>query len=91
MDKLYEKYENFILLRDFNDWGHNVNINAEMTADAMQIFCDTYNIKSLVKEPTCFKNVINPSCIDLILTNGFSSHVFKILRFLKWVCLISTS
>ena len=26
-------------------------------------------VKNLVKEPTCFKNHINPSCIDLILTN----------------------
>ena len=35
----------------------------------MSIFCTTYNLKNLVKEPTCFKNVENPSCIDLILTN----------------------
>ena len=25
--------------------------------------------KNLVKEPTCFKSLVNPSCIDLILTN----------------------
>ena len=24
---------------------------------------------NLIKEPTCFKSVSNPSCIDLILTN----------------------
>ena len=35
----------------------------------MQDFCDVYNLKCLVKEPTCFKNPENPSCIDLILTN----------------------
>ena len=28
-----------------------------------------HNFKNLVKEPTCFKNIENPSCIDLILTN----------------------
>ena len=64
LDKLYEKYEHFILLGDFN---------AEMTEDAMEIFCDTHNLKNLVKEPTCFKSVNNPSCIDLILTNRASS------------------
>ena len=39
----------------------------------MQTFCDTYNLKSLVKKPTCFKNLDNPSCIDLILTNRIKS------------------
>ena len=29
----------------------------------------TYNLKSLVKQKTRFKNPDNPSCIDLILTN----------------------
>ena len=55
-----EKYENFILLGDFN---------AEMSEDAMQIFCNTYNFKNLVIEKTCFKNIEKPTCIDLILTN----------------------
>ena len=35
----------------------------------MEQFCATYNLKSVIKEPTCFKSVDNPSCIDLILTN----------------------
>ena len=35
----------------------------------MSVFCSIYNLKNLVKEPTCSKNVENPSCIDLILTN----------------------
>ena len=35
----------------------------------MSDFCETYNLENLVKEPTCFKNPNNPSCIDLILTN----------------------
>ena len=35
----------------------------------MKQFCASYNLKSLIKEPTCFKSVDNPSCIDLILTN----------------------
>ena len=32
-------------------------------------FCEFYNLKSLIKQPTCFKNPENPSCIDLFLTN----------------------
>ena len=32
-------------------------------------FCNTYNLRCLEKEATCLKNVHNPSCIDLILTN----------------------
>ena len=33
----------------------------------MNDFSNVNNLKSLSKEPTCFKN--NPSCIDLFLTN----------------------
>ena len=35
----------------------------------MENFCAVYNLKSLIKEPTCFKNLNKPTCIDLILTN----------------------
>ena len=60
LNDLRLKYDNFILIGDFN---------SEMHVDAMEVFCTTYNFKNLVKEPTCFKNADNPSCIDLILTN----------------------
>ena len=36
----------------------------------ISVFCDTYGLKSLIKEPTCYKNPENPSCIDHILTNN---------------------
>ena len=35
----------------------------------MSEFCLDYNLKNLIKEPTCFKTPENPSCIDLIRTN----------------------
>ena len=35
----------------------------------MTEFCTSFNLKSLISEPTCFKNVDKPSCIDLMLTN----------------------
>ena len=55
------KYEHFLVLRDFN-------VCVEYSS--MSVICDTYNLKSLIREPTCYKNPENPSCIDLILTNG---------------------
>ena len=33
-------------------------------------FIDNYNLINLIGEPTYFKSQENPSCIDLILTNG---------------------
>ena len=35
----------------------------------MKLFCENYNLKSLIKQPTCYKNPNKPTCIDLILTN----------------------
>ena len=49
-----------ILLGDFN-----VCVDDE----TMRNFCNSYSLHSLIKQPTCFKNPENPSCIDLILTN----------------------
>ena len=37
--------------------------------DKMIDFCNLFTLKNLIKEPTCYKNSNNPSCIDLILTN----------------------
>ena len=60
LNELSIKYDNFILIGDFN---------SEIHEEPLNIFCTTYNLKNLIKEPTCFKNIDNPSCIDLILTN----------------------
>ena len=54
------KYDNFIVLGD---------LKTEISNSFVEQFCASYNLKSLIKEPTCFKSVDNPSCIDLILTN----------------------
>ena len=40
-----------------------------MEANYISAFSDTYDLKSLIKEPTCCKKPNKPSCIDLILTN----------------------
>ena len=58
------RLDNFILLGDFNSAAHE---------NAMKEFCDTYSLKHLVTEATCFKNPLNPSSIDVILTNRWKS------------------
>ena len=60
LNKYLSKYDNIILLGDFN---------SEKNENAITEFGEIYNLENLVNKPTCFKNPINPSCIDLILTN----------------------
>ena len=40
-----------------------------MTNNYLEEFCASYNLMNLIKEPTCFKNIDNPTLIDHILTN----------------------
>ena len=54
------KYENFIVLRDFN---------AEMTNAHMEELFSVYNFKSLIKDPIYFKNTEKPTTTDHILIN----------------------
>ena len=53
-------YDNILVLGD---------LNSESSEPYLNDFCDAFNLKNLVKSPTCFKNPDNPSCIDLFLTN----------------------
>ena len=48
----------------------NINIKKENSTayDKLEEFCDTFNLKNLVKSETCFMNN-HKSTIDLILTN----------------------
>ena len=41
----------------------------EINDSAISVFSDSYDLESLIKEPTCYKNPNKPSCIDLILIN----------------------
>ena len=43
--------------------------NAVVLETFMTSFCEPYNLKSIIKEPTCFENLEKPSCIELMLTN----------------------
>ena len=43
--------------------------NAQISDMKLDIFYSIWNLESLGKEPTCFKNPNSPFCIDLFLTN----------------------
>ena len=49
------------------------DFNSQIEEEPMTDFCETYNLQNLVKEPTCYKNVHNPTLIDLILTSRVNS------------------
>ena len=64
LDKYLKSYDNILVMGDFN---------SEFKEGPIKLFCESYNLKSLIKTPTCYKNPTNPTCIDLILTNRFNS------------------
>ena len=49
------------------------DLNAKINLGCMKLFCHTYDLSSLIKVPTCYKNLEKPSCIDMILTNPLKS------------------
>ena len=55
------EYDKILLLGYFN---------VEANEKPMEEFCLVNNFEHLIKRPTCFKNIENPSCIDFILTNS---------------------
>ena len=64
IDIYSEFYSNFLLIGDYN---------SEETDPQLSRFLHQYEAKNLVKDPTCFKNPDNPSCIDLLITNKCQS------------------
>ena len=45
------------------------NFNTEIDEKYMQSFCDNYSLKSLIRQPICYKIFEKLICIDLVLTN----------------------
>ena len=46
LDNYIGNYDNILLFGDFN---------SEFSEPCLKVFCDIYNLKSLEKEPTCYK------------------------------------
>ena len=46
------------------------DIDVKANDSAMSVFSDTFNLKNLIKETTCYKNPNKPSRIDLMLTKN---------------------
>ena len=73
LDLCSSKYEKILILGDFN---------VEIKEANMKSFCENYNLKSLAKQATCYKNPNKSTCIDLILTNV--PRMFQGTRFLAY-------
>ena len=57
----YSRYDKVLLVGDFN---------TEISEQRIESFLFMHEPCNLVKEKTCFKNMQNLSCIDLLLTNN---------------------
>ena len=64
LDFYSTRYDKFLLAGDFNTQEDN---------EVLEDFLEDYHAKNLVKDPTCYKNAENPSCIDLFITNSYQS------------------
>ena len=60
LDNYSSKYDSFFLLG---------GLNSEPAESAVRVFSEIYCCKNLVKDNTCFKNLLKFSCIYLIITN----------------------
>ena len=63
-DLLLANYEHFFLM-----WNPNVKSHKGFLKE----FCDLYNLKNLIKVPTCFKNPDFPTSIDVMFTTSYRS------------------
>ena len=57
----YSRYDTLSLVRAFF---------TKISEHCIESFLYIHELCNLVKEKTCFKNIQNPSCIDLLLTNN---------------------
>ena len=49
------------------------DFNVNVKKVTLNLFCNQYKLKWLDKNPSCYKNTDNSSCIDLILTSTAKS------------------
>ena len=60
IDVFTSKYDNLLFIGDFN---------ARLEDTSVKNVCRSYNLTSMINQPTCYKNPERPSNIDLISTN----------------------
>ena len=76
LDSLNSKYEKFLLTRDFNSEDQEIEISS---------FLNNHEATNIVKEKTCFKSALNPSCLELFLQaalKALSTHIVFLVGFL---------
>ena len=73
LDRFSLDYEKIIMFGDFD---------IEITENHMKSFRENYDLKNLIKQPTCYKNPTNLTCINLLLTNVSRSFQQGCLTFI---------
>ena len=77
LDNYISRYDNILFPGDFSP---------QPSENFANDFCNVYNLLNLVQEPTCFKNLDNPSCIDFFNKQSkmLSKHYDNISRDLRF-------
>lgn len=65
LDKNVAMFDNFMLLGDLNQ-----NLLCDKKGSTLLDLIDIFNLKSLLKSPTCFMKNCTPSLVDVMLTNN---------------------
>ena len=52
---------------------HSTTYEQILILSNFNVGINNYNLTSLIKQPMCYKNPNNPTCIDLILSNTYRS------------------
>ena len=73
---MYSSYEKFLLTGDFN---------IEERDNPLAVFLYERSARNLVKEPTCYRNLENPSCIDLFTTDSIRSFSRACRISIRWL------
>ena len=60
-DRLNYNNENFLLIGNLNSEDHEIEVSS---------FLNNHEAKNIVKEKTCFKGALNPSCVDLFISSS---------------------
>ena len=65
LNKALSRYDNLLIMGDLNIDTQNLK---DAGFNALDCFCDTFNLKNLIKNKTCFTKT-HQSSVDVILTN----------------------